>query len=163
MKMNLNQNSQHNCLKLFLDIHAHSIQTSIFTYSPLPEYEEDIAVTQRFARITDYLSPYFRFDHCKFNNEKNKRNCARLGVYRDYDLPNSYTVESSCYGYAVKSDAKDYDSEEEPELVQFSEYHFLQFGETLVEAIGQQLEVPITEIEKMMQHGLNIELNFALQ
>ena len=43
-------------------------------------------------------------DHCKFNNEKNKRNCARLGVYRDFDLINSYTIESSCYGYAVKEE-----------------------------------------------------------
>ena len=59
-------------------------------------------ITQRFAQICDSTSPYFSLDHCKFNNEKNKRNCARLGVYRDFDLPNSYTIESSCFGFEVE-------------------------------------------------------------
>ena len=65
-------------------------------------------------------------DHCKFNNEKNKRNCARLGVYRDFDLINSYTIESSCYGYAVKEEEQQYeDWDGDYEIKQFKEGHFL--------------------------------------
>ena len=45
------------------------------------------------------MSPYFSYEGCKFGNEKYKKNCARLGVYRDFDLNYSFTIESSCWGY----------------------------------------------------------------
>ena len=76
-------------------------------------------------------------------------------MYRDFNLINSYTIESSCYGFDVK------DSQTE-EIRQFKEGHFLAFGETLVEAITEQLDVQVTELDKMMEHGLKIELNFGL-
>ena len=89
-------------LKIFLDIHAHSAQNSIFCYCPLTEEAGSNQVIRRFPTILDTLSPYFQFDNCKFGNERYKRNCARLGVYRDFNLVNSYTIESSCFGYEVK-------------------------------------------------------------
>ena len=50
----------------------------------------------------DEASEVFKMSKCSFNNEKYKRNCARLGVYRDWKIVNSYTIESSCYGFDVK-------------------------------------------------------------
>ena len=89
-------------MKLFLDIHSHSTETSIFTYSPLPNSPDDQATTRRFVTLLDEMSEFFRLDHCRFNNEKYKRNCARLGIFRDYNLANSFTIETSCFGYKVK-------------------------------------------------------------
>ena len=89
-------------LKMFLDIHAHSAQTSIFVFCPQAETQEDNDMIKRFPMILDNTSPYFEFDHCKFGNEKYKKNCARLGVFRDFDLNNSFTIEASCYGYDIK-------------------------------------------------------------
>lgn len=65
-------------------------------------------------------------ENCKFANEKTKRNCARLANYRDFNLMDTYTIESSCFGYKVKGTGEEED--EEPEIVQFTPTHFLEFG-----------------------------------
>ena len=44
----------------------------------------------------------FQIDNSKFGNERYKRNCARLGVFRDFNIPNTFTIESSCYAYEIK-------------------------------------------------------------
>lgn len=38
----------------------------------------------------------------------------------------TYTIESSCFGYKVKGTGEEED--EEPEIVQFTPTHFLEFG-----------------------------------
>jgi hypothetical protein len=86
-------------LKMFLDIHAHSGQRDIFIYAPHSTDEDAMVKIRNFPTILDQISPYFSFDGCKFGNEKYKKNCARLGVFRDFNLTHSYTIESSCWGY----------------------------------------------------------------
>ena len=73
------------------------------------------------------MSVYFSAENSKFGNEKYKKNCARLGIHRDFDIPHSYTIESSCYGYELKGTE---------EVEQFKEKHFLKFGEHLVNGIS---------------------------
>lgn len=93
-------------LKMFLDIHAHSGQRDIFIYAPHHTEEDQNTKIKNFPAILDKISPYFNFNGCKFGNEKYKKNCARLGVFRDFDLTHSYTIESSCWGYTeVETDA----------------------------------------------------------
>ena len=87
-------------LKLFLDIHAHSGQRGIFIYAPQTTNIEDMNKVKNFPAVIADMSPYFSFDNCKFGNEKYKKNCARLAVFRDYKLHHSYTIESSCWGYS---------------------------------------------------------------
>ncbi len=41
-------------------------------------------------------------DNCKFNNSAYKRNCARRAFYRDFDLLDTYTIESSAFGFTVQ-------------------------------------------------------------
>ena len=84
---------------MFLDIHAHSGQRDIFIYAPACATEEAQNKVRNFPLILDSMSPYFSYEGCKFGNEKYKKNCARLGVFRDFDLNHSYTIESSCWGY----------------------------------------------------------------
>jgi hypothetical protein len=100
MRTNLAQkkSGKTNLLQMFLDIHAHSTQSSIFTYAPQSQ-DSRSEVPKRFTRILDEMSDYFNYDKCSFSSEKYKWNCARLGVHRDHGLINSFTVESSCYGY----------------------------------------------------------------
>lgn len=74
--------------------------------------------------------------NCKFNNEKFKRNCARLAFYRDFSLLDTYTIESSCYGYEVKGSAK----EDEPaEISQFDMDNFMEFSQQLLQGICRHL------------------------
>ena len=63
-------------------------------------------------------SDYFSWDNCKFNSAKYKKNCARLALWRDFGLIETYTVETSCYGF-VQSGEK---------IKQFKPNHFLEFG-----------------------------------
>ena len=86
-------------LKMFIDIHAHSGQRDIFIYAPHTPQEGEMAKIKNFPTILDQLSPYFSLAGCKFGNEKYKKNCARLGIFRDYELFHSYTIEASCWGY----------------------------------------------------------------
>lgn len=60
------------------------------------------------------ISEYFLFENCKFANEKSKRNCARIANFRDYNILDSFTIESSCYGYKVKDIGPVEEGTEEP-------------------------------------------------
>lgn len=104
--------------------------------------------------ILDNLSAYFQFDNSKFGNEKYKKNCARLGVYRDFGLINSYTIESSCYGFQIKGTE---------EVEQFKEDHFLKFGEHLVLGLAKHFNCELTELDMVnMTYGFDIDLDFGL-
>ena len=141
-------------IRMFLDIHAHSAMQSIFCYSPASEDPATNQIIRRFPMLLDNMSAYFQFDNCKFNNEKYKRNCARLGVYRDFDLANSYTIESSCFGYEVKGTE---------EVEQFKEDHFLKFGEHLLYGIAKHFGCEPKEADMVsMTHGFDIELDYGL-
>lgn len=106
-------------LEMFLDIHAHSGARDIFVYAPSCDTEEDQDQVSKLPTILSSCSEYFSFDGCKFGNERYKKNCARLGIFRDFNLPLSYTIESSCWGYTDSaSDA----------TIQFKELDFIKFG-----------------------------------
>lgn len=141
-------------LKMFLDVHAHSGQRDIFIYAPHAAQEEAMTKIQNFPKLLDSISPYFNFQGCKFGNEKYKKNCARLGVFRDYDLNHSYTIESSCWGYT------------EPETdatVQFKELDFIKFGKHLAEGIARQFSIDVSDADRTsMFSGLDIQLDFAM-
>ena len=152
LKQNMPQGE--NMFRLFLDIHAHSAQNSIFVYAPVDEEPSNNQIIKRFPMILDNLSPYFQYDNCKFGNEKYKKNCARLGVFRDWRIPNTFTIESSCYAYEIKGT---------DEVEQFKEDHFLKFGEHLVFGIAKHLQVEITDLDRAgMTHGFDLELDYGL-
>lgn len=66
--------------------------------------------------LLDDISDYFQYDNCRFNNAKAKWNCARLGIHRDWNLIDSYTIESSCFGFEVKANInKDIPAEDRPD------------------------------------------------
>ena len=68
----------------------------------MDEDASNMSIIKRFPMILDNISPYFAYDNSKFGNERYKRNCARLGVFRDFGIINTYTIESSCYAYEIK-------------------------------------------------------------
>ena len=100
------------------------------------------------------MSQYFSLAGCKFGNEKYKKNCARLGTFRDYDLTQSFTIESSCWGYTQpKTDA----------TIQFKELDFIKFGKHLAEGIAKQFELEVTDDDlDKPYYGLDLQLDFGL-
>ena len=81
-------------------------------------------------------------------------------------LVNSYTIESSCYGYAIKTkyqSGPDYEEEEAPVVVQFTHQHFLAFGKTLAVAVGKHLNVAVNDLDRCGKcYGLTLDLEFGL-
>ena len=141
-------------LKMFLDIHAHSGQRDIFIYAPHSQSDEIQQKIRNFPALLDNISPYFSFDGCKFGNEKYKKNCARLGVYRDYDLNHSYTIVSSCWGYT---------DHETDATVQLKELDLFQFGKHLAEGIARQFNISVSDQDRTsMYTGLDIQLDFGM-
>lgn len=99
-------------------------------------------------------SKYFSLEGCKFGNERYKKNCARLGVFRDFNLPCSYTIESSCWGYTdPTSDA----------TFQFKELDFINFGKHLAVSVAKFFNIKVTEKDKHENFGgLDILIDFGL-
>lgn len=145
---------------MFLDIHAHSAATSIFMYCPMPEDERDVPYVRRLPSLLDANSAYFLLASCKWANEKSKRNCARLCIYRDFGILDTYTIESSCWGYEIKGTGNE---EEDPEVEQFTSQYFLQFGEHLLFGVARHCEVEVTDLDRAgMLLGFDVELDFCL-
>jgi len=72
----------------------------------------------------------------------------------------TYTIESSCYGYEVKGSGND---EEENEIEQFTGTSFLQFGENLMICVCKHLQVEVTDLDRAgMCVGLEIETDYSL-
>jgi hypothetical protein len=119
-------------LKLFLDLHAHSRQKSIFAYAPKPLNPDlpSFARNEAFSKLLAKMSPIFSLENCDFNTEASKRNCARLGIFNNHNLIDSYTIECSCWGFTFQD-----------QIIQFTVEHLLTFGKSLVLAVAQHLEM----------------------
>jgi len=69
-------------------------------------------------------------------------------------LNNSFTIESSCWGYT------DPDTDA---TLQFKELDFIKFGKHLAEGIARHLGFEVTDQDKSsMFSGLDIQLDFAM-
>ena len=120
----------------------------------------DIIRTRRFSMLLDDMSEVFSMSSCSYNNAKYKKNCARLGIYKAFELVDSYTIEASCFGYEQKSSLRSKYIEDQT-IVQFTVDHLLKFGETLALAASKQLGR--TELElNFKKEGLDIIPTFGL-
>ena len=165
---------------MFLDVHAHSNETSMFLYSPKPpdqDLREEVAV-RHFSIMLDEISDCFQFKKCDYNNDKAKRNCARLGINRDFSITNSFTLECSVWGYENKkpkkksrmkkendddseSDNKEEKKEEKAEVFQFTSDKIIEFGKHLSQVVGKHLSLAFLEedVPEEEKYGLNIGLH----
>ena len=157
LKQNLQSKKQ---LSMFLDIHSHSNKKSIFAFAPQPTDMHDIVRTRRFSMLLDDVSELFSMKSCSYNNSKVKKNCARLGMYKAFQLADSYTIEASCYGYEEKNAPRS-KYIETSSIKQFTIAHLLKFGETLAITASKHLGVYLNEYEDMIG-GINIELDYGL-
>jgi hypothetical protein len=69
-------------------------------------------------RLVPYIfgqkNKYFSFPDCKFANEKEKESTARLVMFKEYNVMNSYTLEATFYApYGPKTFKKKYNVEDD--------------------------------------------------
>lgn len=54
--------------------------------------------------ILGQKNKFFQFTDCKFANEKEKESTARLVMFKEYNVLNSYTLEATFYApYSTKT------------------------------------------------------------
>lgn len=95
----IQKNDKHR-IQFYLDVHAHSGRKAIFMYGPhFPLHCTKYMKIRTLPKLVSERTDMFRFFSCKFRIEKYKENCARIAMWRDFNITNVYTVETSSYGY----------------------------------------------------------------
>lgn len=80
-------------------------------------------------KLVSERTDMFRFFSCKFRIEKYKENCARIAIWRDFNITNVYTVETSSYGFLSR----------DRETIPFDAKYLQDFGESLVHSLLEYL------------------------
>lgn len=123
-----------------------------------------MSYVQQLPQILDSTSEFFLLRNCKFANERPKRNCARLAFLRDFNLLDTYTIESSCFGFKVKGNEKAEELEEaDPVYMQLTPQHLATFGKHLLQGVAKHLQLRLTDLDRAgMISGFEIEPDFCL-
>ena len=118
----LQKNDKHK-VQAYLDVHAHSGRKSIFMYGPyFPLHSSKYLKIRALPKLVSERTEMFRFFSCKFKIEKYKENCARIAIWRDFNITNCYTIETSALGFLNR----------DRETIPFSTGLLQEFGECLV-------------------------------
>jgi len=113
--------------------------------------------------ILEHKSPFFAYKNCTFANEKEKRNCARLCVFRDFKILDAYTIESSCFGYEAKDQEPDPLYPSDPKITQFTVFNLITFGEELLHGLAKHLNIDIDMLDhNIAVTGFKINSDFSL-
>jgi len=87
----------------FCDLHAHSMQKDIFMYGCSyndSEYVTKNAGIQVIPLVISQLNKNFSYKFSRFQIEKYKESTARVVVFKEFGISNSYTCEASFFAYA---------------------------------------------------------------
>ena len=121
----------------FLDLHAHSKQKGVFMYGPhYPLHNEKYYKMRVLPKLICGKSQVFRYASCKFRNERSKRKAARLVIWKEFKLANSYTVEASFYGFLTA----------ERTTMSFNEELMLDAGKGIAEGIHDYVRLQDAEL-----------------
>mmetsp|Transcript_47264 Transcript_47264/g.34556 ORF Transcript_47264/g.34556 Transcript_47264/m.34556 type:complete len:275 (-) Transcript_47264:1306-2130(-) len=107
---------------MFLDLHGHSRKRNVFMYGcQCSQQDVNQHRSNNLIKVVPYMlgqrSKLFSFGDCKFANEKEKEATARLVMFREMQVLNSYTLEATFYAmYNQKTFKKKYNVEDELQL-----------------------------------------------
>lgn len=88
-------------ISLFCDLHGHNKQMNTFIYGCNKAPNQGLlswTKTRLFPKIFASIEPIFNFSMCQFSQEKAKYNTARVVVWNEFKVTNSFTLETSMYG-----------------------------------------------------------------
>jgi hypothetical protein len=126
------------------DFHGHSRKKNIFMYgchdksAVLPEQR---LAPRVFPRILWKISHNFSFQDCNFSIHKSKESTARVVLYKEFGLVNSYTLEASFCG-------PDFGRNSER---QFNTRHLEQMGHFFCESILDYCDPDQTRVKQVIR------------
>ena len=89
-------------IMLYCDMHGHSKKKNAFIYGCNTAADGGFnswTKVRLFPRILAKNSFMFNLKDCKFKVEKSKIGSARVVVWKEFKVTNSFTLENSFYGY----------------------------------------------------------------
>ncbi len=82
----------------YCDFHGHSRAKNAFMYG-CNNFQKDKKLKERiFPLMFSKTCDYFNFDNCSFNIQKSKESTARVVMWKEFQLVNSFTLECSFCG-----------------------------------------------------------------
>ena len=125
----------------FIDMHGHSRKKNVFMYGPqYPIHDTRYFKMRILPKIMSEQNEMFRFFSCKFRIQKGKEKTARVVLWREFNILNCFTLESSFHGYF----------DQERETKQFTQTHFSNVGKMLANSLFEML-IMFEEEEKTLR------------
>jgi len=121
---------------VFCDLHGHTRKNSSFIYGCNKVANGGFCSWTKvrlLPRILAHKSPLFNYRECRFEVKNDKQRTARVVVWKEFGVTNSFTLESSFYGYLKANtvttfNVRDYFALGEVLLSSLLEYHYLLKG-----------------------------------
>ena len=105
---------------LYCDLHGHSRKKNSFIYGCNTTANGGFnswTKVRLYPRVLARVTPVFNIQDCKFKVEKSKAGTARIVVWKEFKVTNSFTLENSFYGYDYGNlFVKDYSTDDLREL-----------------------------------------------
>jgi len=91
-------------ISFFCDLHGHSTQSNVFMYgcswaTNELEWISKSASVRLIPLLISQMDDKFSYKSSKFRMEKSKESTARIVVFKEFNIWNSYTCEASFLGY----------------------------------------------------------------
>ena len=85
------------------DFHGHSRKNNVFMYGCVSNVQENVSlkanpIIHAVPESVNSICPIFSLKDCKFAMEKEKETTARIVLFREFGILNSYTLECTFYG-----------------------------------------------------------------
>mmetsp|Transcript_5071 Transcript_5071/g.7655 ORF Transcript_5071/g.7655 Transcript_5071/m.7655 type:complete len:234 (+) Transcript_5071:3048-3749(+) len=135
-------------ITIFCDLHGHNKQPNSFFYGCNKAPNEGLlswTKTRLLPKIFASYEPIFDFSLCRFSQEKTKYNTARVVVWNEFKVTNSFTLETSMHGkQKINHFGK---TRRQGKVMQFTDEDFKSIGLNLLRSFRQYGYLE-TELEK---------------
>jgi len=107
LKLSLLEQSQAEMgISIFCDMHGHNKKPNCFFYGCSKASEEEAMVTWTKTRLLPKIfasnEPIFDYNSCVFSEDRDKQSTARVVVWREMKVTNSFTLEISMFGKSIQ-------------------------------------------------------------
>jgi len=118
---------------MFCDLHGHAMKNNSFVYGCNKAADGGFCSWTKvrlLPRIIATKTPMFSYNDCGFRVKPFKEGTARVVVWKEFKVTNSFTFESSFFGYVRGNEVKAYEVEDYYELGRvllnsLAEYHYV--------------------------------------
>ncbi|OMJ93182.1 hypothetical protein SteCoe_3873 [Stentor coeruleus] len=121
-KAMVKQFAEENEIVLSCDFHGHSRKKNIFMYGCVGKTRNRERI---FPKLLEKISDVFSFNDCVFGLQKAKESTARIVIYKELGIINSFTMEASFCGASIGKHAD----------FHFNQEHLQQLGHDFCEAL----------------------------